>query len=62
MRPLACVSQWNAYVVQGGTKEQRRERLRSAPKEWQKAIASHVETVWRLKAHAKNNSNIGGFY
>ncbi len=49
----ACLGQWNAFVEKGKTKEIRRARLFQAPQHFQNQIRIHCETVFGLKAKAR---------
>ncbi len=50
---------WNAWVMQGATKEARRERLERVPAGFREHVESHVRTVFaiRQRAAARRNTN-----
>ena len=58
---------WNAWVMQGATKAQRRERLERVPELFRAGVESHVRTVFAIRQRAaqkardaNNNHSTGG--
>ena len=51
-RPWTC-SNWCAYVGSGKSREERAERLKECPEEWQESVRKHVECLFRVAAQKK---------
>ena len=47
------LGQWNAFVADGKTTEERKLRLSSAPKRLQKDIKIHAQMVYRMRGLKK---------
>ena len=47
-RPKRSLGQWNAYVVLGADREERRRRLEEVPKRWRKKVENHVRTYFAI--------------
>ena len=43
------LGEWNVYVTEGKTKDDRKARLLQAPEKHQSNIKSHVELVFKLR-------------
>lgn len=43
---------WNAYVVAGKTRDERRERLERVPEPLRAGVESHVRTVFAIRQRA----------
>ena len=43
---------WNAWVMQGATKNERRERLERVPEPLRAGVESHVRTVFAIRQRA----------
>jgi len=47
--------QFNAWVLAGGTKEERRKRLLEIPEDMRKKAEQHVKTVFAVRNHHGKN-------
>jgi hypothetical protein len=45
--------QWNAYVVMGETKEERKARLEECPEEYRDGVRRHVQTSFAIRQAIK---------
>ena len=45
------LGEWNVFVCEGKTREERKARLMLAPERHRYAIRTHVETVFKLRGN-----------
>ena len=50
---------WNAYVVAGKTREDRRERLERVPEPLRSGVESHVRTFFAIRQRALQAAQSG---
>jgi len=50
------MSMWNAYVVDGKSKKDRRARLAEVPDEWQASVQGHVEIIRKIQEKLSRNA------
>lgn len=43
---------WNAFVLQGQTRDERRERLERVPERFRAGVESHVRTAFAIRQRA----------
>ena len=43
---------WNAYVISGATRDERRERLERVPERFRAGVESHVRTAFAIRQRA----------
>ena len=48
---------WNAYVLQGKTRDERRERLERVPERFCAGVESHVRTVFAIRQRAAQRAS-----
>ena len=48
---LKSEPEWNAYVLSGETREERRRRLELVPEEWRDDVKRHVETYFAVRKY-----------
>lgn len=41
--------QWNAYVIAGATREERKRRLAEVPDKWRAEVRRHAQTVFAIR-------------
>ena len=51
--PVPCPGRWNAYVLQGETREERRRRLAECPADLRAGVEAHVRTYFAIGARRR---------